>query len=276
VFGGATFSSFGVASPSTAPAVSISYLTPATATPGTAEIVFGTAQPLQTVSPPQTVTIVNSGGNPLQISGMTFTGSASPLATDAPEDFLIGSSTCFGPIAFEDSCQLTVRFAPQAAGLQTGTLQLLGNTGAGPTTIALSGTGGTLPQGPTGPAGGSGSQGAAGVSGSQGAAGAGGPIGPKGPTGRRGPRGETVVYECHARRDHGRYKDACFVRVSSVSKPLVSAMLMRDGVVYARTAGALAAGRQLVLKVTRSVPAGRYTLVLISKSATTRQALTVD
>jgi hypothetical protein len=270
VYGGATFSSFGAASLSTVPSVSITYLTPATATPGSPEIVFPATQPLQTVSPPQTVTITNTGGNPLQITGMTFTGSNPPLMSDAPEDFLIGSSTCLGQVAFEESCQLTVRFAPRVAGAQTGTLQLLGDMGAGPTVITLSGTGGTLPQGPTGPAG------ATGAAGAQGAAGTRGATGPAGPTGTQGPRGKTVFYECHPRRDHGKYKNACYVRVTSVSKPLVSALLTRNGAVYARAAGPLAAGRQLVLKVHRSVPAGRYTLVLVSKSGTTRQTIAVD
>jgi hypothetical protein len=300
VFGGATFSSFGAASISTVPSVSITYLTPATATPGSSEIVFPAAQPLQTVSAPQTVTLTNTGGNPLQITGMTFTGSNPPLASDAPEDFLIGSSTCLGQIAFEESCQLTVRFAPQATGAQTGTLQLLGNMGAGPITITLSGNGGTLPQGPPGPTGlegptgpigptgsvgptgepgatgATGAKGSAGEAGKDGANGATGSQGPAGPTGKQGLSGKTVVYECHPRREHGKYKNACFVRVPPVSKPLVSAMLTRDGVVYGRTAGVLATGRQLILKVSRSVSAGRYTLVLVSKSGTTKRTITVD
>jgi hypothetical protein len=296
VFGGATFSAFGVASPATSPSISISYLTPATATPGTAAIEFAATQPLQTVSAPQTLTITNMGGNPLQINGETFTGSASPLATDAPEDFLIGSSTCFAPVAFEESCQLTVRFAPQGSGAQTATLQILGNMGAGPTVVTLSGTGGTLPQGPTGatgaagsqgeagaagpqgPAGATGSQGPPGATGQSGAIGAPGPQGPVGPTGKQGPRGRAVVYECRPRREHGRFKNACFVRAAAVSHALASATLTRNGAVYARTApGALPAGQQLVLKVLRRVPAGKYTLALVSsKGAITRQTVAVD
>ncbi len=318
VYGGATFSSFGAASLSTAPSVSITYLTPSTATPGSSEVTFPATQPLQTVSPPQTVTLTNTGGNPLQITGMTFTGSNPPLLSDAPEDFLIGSSTCLGQIAYEASCELTVRFAPQATGAQTGTLELLGNMGAGPTVITLSGTGGTLPQGPagptgptgpagptgpegpTGPTGGTGPTGAigpigpggptgevgptgatgpkgtTGEAGKDGANGATGPQGPAGPAGKEGPRGKTVVYECHPRREHGKYKNACYVRVPPMSKSLTSALLTRHGAVYARATGALTAGRQLTLKVDRSVPAGRYTLVLVSKSGTTRQTIAVD
>jgi hypothetical protein len=141
------------------------------------------------VSAPQTVVIVNKGGNPLQINGATFAGSTSPLSTDAPEDFLIGSSTCYGPIVFEESCQLTVRFAPQNEGAQTGTLRILGNMGAGPTVVTLAGTGGALPQGATGPQGPQGVTGPQGSQGSQGSQGAAGSQGPQGQTGAGGPEG---------------------------------------------------------------------------------------
>ena len=203
VFGGATFSSFGAAALSTAPSVSITYPTPATATPNVSSITFPATQPQQTISAPQTITISNEGGNPLLITGTTFAGSTSPLVTDHPEDFLIGSSSCMGPVVFEASCQLTVRFAPQGEGTRTGTLQIASDAGAGPTVIALTGTGGTLPQGPTGatgptgPTGATGSQGPTGATGSQGATGASGAqgttgaTGPQGSTGEAGPQGAT-------------------------------------------------------------------------------------
>ncbi len=267
VFGGATFSSFGAASLVTPPSVSISYPSPATATPSASTITFAATQPLQTVSPPQTVTIANEGGNPLQISGATFAASTSPLATDHPEDFLIGSSSCLGPVVFEASCQLTVRFAPQGEGTRTATLQIASNAGAGPTVLAITGAGGTLPQGPTGPTGGQGPGGQIGPS---------GPPGPVGATGKQGPVGPTAVYMCHRRQGQGRYEIACFVRILSAPKSVVSATLTRGGVVYARTApGAITVGQQLVLKARRRVSAGRYTLILVSKSATTKQTITL-
>ncbi len=174
VFGGATFSSFGAASASTAPSVSITYPTPATATPDASAVTFPTTQPEQTVSTPQTITISNEGGNPLQISGTTFADSTSPVATDHPEDFLIGSSSCMGALVFEASCQLTVRFAPQGEGTRTATLQVASNAGAGPTVLALTGTGGTLPQSASGP------QGLTGEPGKNGGTGSSGPPGPVG------------------------------------------------------------------------------------------------
>ncbi|HXQ00478.1 MAG TPA: glycine-rich protein [Solirubrobacteraceae bacterium] len=306
VYGGASFSSFGAASTSTAPSVSITYLTPATATSDTSAVTFSATQPLQTVSAPQTIKITNTGGNPLQISGVTFADSTSPLSTDAPEDFLIGSSTCFGSIAYEESCQLTVRFVPQNEGTQTGTLQILGNMGAGPTVVDLTGTGGTLPQGPQGNTGATGPQGAAGVQGPQGTPGAQGakgevgaagqtgatgsqgpageagkpgatgPQGPAGPKGERGPRGLTATYVCHPRRRNGSYKEACFVSVRTPTGAASVARVQRDGVTYAiaTIAHAPSAGA-LLLKAERKVPAGRYTLVLLTKHGTSSETITI-
>lgn len=292
VFGGATFSSFGAAALSTAPEVSITYATPATATPDTAAITFPATQPSQTLSPPQTLTITNKGGNPLAISAATFSGSTPAAVTDHPEDFLIGSSSCLSPVVFEESCQLTVRFAPQGPGTRTGTLQILSNAGAGPTVVTLTGTGGTLPQGPVGEpgttgsagvAGATGPQGLAGAAGALGATGATGPSGPAGPQGSAGARGgvgatgkqgPAAVTVCHRRQLHGRFVKACFVRILSAHKSLVSATLTRQGVVYAR-AGSSGDGQQLELTPRRSVASGRYTLVLVSRSATTRQTILV-
>ncbi len=315
VYGGASFSSFGAASTSTAPSVSITYLTPATATPGSSAVTFSATQPLQTVSAPQTIKLTNTGGNPLQISGVTFADSTSPLSTDAPEDFLIGSSTCFGAIAYEESCEVTVRFAPQNEGAQTGTLQILGNMGAGPTVVQLSGTGGSLPQGPQGPQGSTGATGAqgaqgatgaqgpqgatgaqgstgatgaqgargeagaggqAGAAGPQGPAGAPGKQGPAGPRGERGPRGLTATYVCHPRRRHGSYKEACFVSIRTPPGAASSARVQRDGVTYASATIAGAAGeRALLLKAVRRVPAGRYTLVLSGRRGTSSETIAI-
>ena len=100
---------------STEPSVSITYATPATATPDSSTIAFPGTQPLSTVSAPQTVTLTNSGGNPLEIWSETFGDSNPALASDHPEDFLIDSSSCLGEVVFEGSCQLKVRFAPQGA-----------------------------------------------------------------------------------------------------------------------------------------------------------------
>jgi hypothetical protein len=264
----AASASFGLASLSTEPSVSITYATPATATPESSTIAFPGTQPLSTVSAPQTITLTNSGGNPLEIWSETFGDSSPALTSDHPEDFLIDSASCLGEVAFEGSCQLKVRFAPQGTGTRTATLQIAGDMGAGPTSIALTGTGGTLPQGPPGETGATGATGAKGVAGM---------TGPKGAKGVQGPRGLTATYVCHPRRRHGSYKEACFVSVRSASKSAVKASLERKGVVYAGgTFGGFAAtAGGLRLTASRKVLKGRYTLVLESKQGTSRETVTV-
>jgi hypothetical protein len=308
----ATSASFGLASLSTVPSVSIAYATPSTATPDSSTVTFPGTQPLSTVSAPQTITLTNSGGNPLAITGEIFTDSTPSLPSDHPEDFLVDSSNCLGAIAFEATCRLKIRFAPQSTGTSTATLEVSGNMGAGPASIALTGTGGTLPQGPQGEpgaAGAAGPQGAPGVegqtgttgqtgaTGSQGLAGETGktgdtgpqghigetgktgdtgPQGSAGPQGERGPRGLTATYVCHPRQRHGKYRQACFVSVRSASASVVSARLEHNGVVYARWAASHpASSGGLLMQASRRVVSGHYTLVLSSRRATVRETVTV-
>ncbi len=280
-----TSPSFGVSS--APPSVTITYATPATATPDTSAISFAGAQPLATVSSPQTITLTNTGGSPLMITGESFTDSNPPLAGDRPGDFLIDSSTCLGAISYEASCQLRVRFAPQETGTRTATLKIDGNIGAGPTEITLTGTGGNLPQGAQGEAGATGATGPAGPAGDTGASGGAGPVGTAGTAGTAGapgPRGErgagdlSARYVCHHRRRGGARRAACIVSVPSASKSAIAASLRRDGVVFARGSfhRPAASTGGLVLKASRKVPAGRYTLVLVSPAgALSRQTVTV-
>jgi hypothetical protein len=300
----ATYASFGLASTSTVPSVTISYATPATATPSISSVSFPGTQPLDTVSAPQTIKLKNEGGNPLALSAETFADSEPTVSTDDPEAFLIGSSSCMGAIAFEGSCEVTARFDPRSTGTSTATLQIAGNMGVGPTVVELSGTGGTLPEGPQGetgdqgttgaqgPTGAQGIQGVQGASGTQGtkgetgaagqngasgAQGAAGPQGPAGPKGERGPRGLTATYVCHPRRRNGSYKEACFVSLSTPAGAASTARLRRDGVTYASATFVHRPGSDtLVLKAARNVPAGHYTLVLSSKHGTSRETVTID
>ena len=138
--------------------------------------------PQGTLSGPLTLTVTNQGQQSLQITGLTFAGA------DAG-DFLIGSNGCLGSIAPEQSCQLTVSFAPQAQGSRTASLQIFSTDFANsPLQVPLTGTGGSLPQGPTGP---TGPQGPIGTTGPQGTQGETGPPGPIGTTGPQGTQGET-------------------------------------------------------------------------------------
>ncbi|MFZ1154306.1 MAG: choice-of-anchor D domain-containing protein, partial [Solirubrobacteraceae bacterium] len=285
----------------------ITYATPSTATPEATTVVFPGTQPLSTVSAPQTITLTNNGGNPLTIAAETFADSNPAVASDHPEDFMIDSSSCLAALAFEGTCQLKVRFAPQGTGARTATLQIAGNMGAGATVISLSGTGGTLPQGPqgepgaTGATGAQGAAGQTGITGAQGIAGqtgatgltgaAGetgkpgatgsqgvtGPQGATGPKGEQGPRGLTATYVCHPRQRHGKYVQACFVSLRSASKSAVKATLERKGIAYASGAfgGSAASAGGLLLRASRKVPAGRYTLVLTSKRGVSKQAVTI-
>ncbi len=250
----ASYASMGLASPTTAPSVSITFQTPATATPSVSSLAFGT-QPLQTVSAPRVLTLTNAGGSTLELRAESFAGSSPAVESDHPEDFLVGSSSCLGAIAFEESCEMTVRFDPQESGASTATLRIAGNMGEGPTVVALSGTGGTLPQGPKG---------------------ASGTSGPQGAEGPAGARGLTAHYTCHPRELHGRYKQACFVWFASGDRAATKASLERRGVVYARgTAGGSRGAGTMVLVATRRVPRGRYTLVLVSKRGTVRETIRV-
>ena len=111
-------------------------------------------QPQGTTSAPKAVTVTNDGEAPLRGAGTALTG----------EDFIVSANGCTGTVAPGASCTLAVRFAPTGPGARNGSLQVLGNAGS-QTTIALSGTGGALPQGPPGDDGATGPQGAAGAQG---------------------------------------------------------------------------------------------------------------
>ncbi len=297
---------FGLAAGSTTPGVTISYAAPATATPSTSSVTFPGTQPLSTVSAPQTVTLTNEGSNPLTIDAATFAGSEPALSSDHPEDFLLDTSGCLGALASQASCSVQVRFAPQGTGTRTATLKIAGNMGTGPTVIALTGTGGTLPQGepgPTGPpgqpgpsgpqgsqgtpgqngasgqTGATGAAGEAGQTGAQGPQGPAGAQGPAGPQGEQGPRGLTATYICHPRQGHGSYQQACFVTLHAppVTANAARVSLRRDGVTYAHGSlrGSSARGGILRLIASRRVPAGLYTLLVSSKLGVSTSAVKI-
>jgi Protein of unknown function (DUF1573) len=123
--------------PATAAAgVTITYAAP-TASESTTAIQFGT-QPEGTVGAEQTLTVTNSGSAPLVISGVMLGGTN-------PGDYLI-DDRCQQPMAAGTSCQVGVRFCPQARGARSATLTLLTNAPTAPAAVALSGTGGPPPK----------------------------------------------------------------------------------------------------------------------------------
>lgn len=91
-------------------------------------LTFG-SQPVSTRSSSQTVTVTNTGTDPLVISHITV-----------PDGFS-ETNDCGGSIASGGSCQIQVAFAPSAIGSQTGVLKLSANAPSGLSGVSLSGTG---------------------------------------------------------------------------------------------------------------------------------------
>ena len=182
--GGASYApggTTGLAAAGTAASVTITYMLPA-ASVSPQSLSFA-PQPQATLSPSQPVTVTNTGGSPLRVTGLTFTGSD-------PGDFVINSDDCRGAaIDPGTTCTVNVSFAPQAQGSRTATLNVKSNDPLTPATLALSGTGSQPAAGAQGPTGATGPQGPTGATGSQGSSGPAGPRGPTGATGPQGPKG---------------------------------------------------------------------------------------
>ena len=145
---------------------------------------FGT-QPLGTISPVKALTVTGTGEFPATVYGVGLAGTGF-------DDYSIVRQTCTAiPLKPGATCQVFVRFAPNASAASTAQL-FVTNDGADPVAAAtLSGTGGSFVVGPQGPQGAQGPQGPAGTNGTDGAAGAQGPAGPVGPTGPAGSPGAT-------------------------------------------------------------------------------------
>ena len=106
---------------------------PPTATPITPTPNFGPQQ-RGTASSPKTVTLRNTGNQPLQITRVILTG-------PAPDQFTIEDS-CSGKELPEDgSCNVGVRFQPTRNGPQNAVLRFETNDPRGPADVAVSGTG---------------------------------------------------------------------------------------------------------------------------------------
>lgn len=92
------------------------------------------SQNVGSTSPPQPVSVYNFGGSPLNVSGVSVSGSG-----------FAQTNNCPGTLAAGSSCTVNVTFTPSAAGAVTGTLTITDNSGnLGSTqTVALTGTGTT-------------------------------------------------------------------------------------------------------------------------------------
>ncbi|MGA2610109.1 MAG: choice-of-anchor D domain-containing protein [Terriglobia bacterium] len=86
-------------------------------------------QTVSTPSPPQTLTLTNTGA-----------GVLTPLTITTIGDFA-QTNTCAGSVAASGSCTISVTFTPTASGNRTGTLTLTDNASNSPQKVSLSGTG---------------------------------------------------------------------------------------------------------------------------------------
>ena len=89
-------------------------------------------QTLGTTSPPQSVTVTNSGNAELTISGVSASG-----------DFA-QTNTCSAPVAAGASCSINVTFTPTLIGTRTGAVSISDNAAGSPQTISLTGTGASV------------------------------------------------------------------------------------------------------------------------------------
>ena len=128
------------------------------------------------------VTVTNPGNARLRVTGVAVVGAD-------PDDFVVSGDGCTGVAVrgHGGTCTVRVRFAPSATGARAGVLRIAGDQAPARTDVALSGTGGALPEGPQGEPGPQGQPGTAGTQGPQGTAGT---QGPQGTAGTQGPQGE--------------------------------------------------------------------------------------
>ena len=116
---------------SAAPSLTITYALPAVSLSGMS-LSFG-SQAQGSAGPGQAVTVTNTGAAPLIVSGAQVSGAQAG-------DYLIADG-CQSPVAPGATCQIGVRFAPQATGASSAALTLISNAATAPGPIALSGTG---------------------------------------------------------------------------------------------------------------------------------------
>ena len=87
-----------------------------------------------TSSSQQTVTVMNTGGAPLNVSSVD-------LADSNPGQFSTGASTCNTPVAPSGTCTVKVAFSPTSTGDKTAELSFTTDAPGSPQMVALSGTG---------------------------------------------------------------------------------------------------------------------------------------
>jgi hypothetical protein len=209
----------------------------------------------QTVGQPsavQSLVLTNVGAQALTVSGAALD------AAGDPGDFAIIGDACAGrTLALKQSCTITARFTPNAAGPRQATIDLSDND---PTdgTIGLSGTGLAPSTGPTGPPGVS----AVTVV-----------TAPTGPEGASGNPHQIELVICrtvtHTTRLHGKTHTvtrqrctATLVAGTAFTATTEEATLVRHGVIYATGTARLT---RVTLHAGRLVRSGEYMLTLTRK-----------
>jgi hypothetical protein len=236
------------------------------ATPSPASLTFAT-RPVGTVSGSQAVTVVNEGWTDLVVDGFGLGGAN-------PDDFIVGGDTCGAAVQPSESCSVQVRFAPQAVGSRSATLETLGND-PGASDVTLSGDAGSLPPaGPPGSPGADGDDGAAGSAGAPGSPGAPGADGPPGADGAQGAPGRDATVTCRVKKaGKHRIKVTCTVTLAVADQATLRWRLRRAGRTVAR--GTVEARRyraKIGLDELSRLPEGRYSLRIEGR----RGAITID
>jgi FG-GAP-like repeat/FG-GAP repeat len=204
---------------------------------GPSSLAFG-SQPRTTISSPRSVTLDNSTDATLPVE-ITLSGNT--------DEMLISRNTCTDGIPANGSCSVGVRFAPSESGPRSATLAL-DPDGPQSMQVALTGTGGALPQGSAGPAGPTGR------------------TGPQGPTGRPGRDARVTCRVAKPRRGSRRTRVTCRVRLVATSAR-VPWRLTRGG--RTRASGVFRAGDGRATLRLRRLASGRYALRIAGRRVAT-------
>ncbi len=100
-----------------------------------ASLTFGT-QNTGTTSAAQSVTITNTGNQPVSISSIALTGTN-------PGDFAISANNCPTSLGVGAACSLSAAFSPTAVGTRSAAVTIADNASGSPQTVSLTGTGQT-------------------------------------------------------------------------------------------------------------------------------------
>jgi hypothetical protein len=92
------------------------------------------AEPIGVASPTESVTVTNTGGSSVNISGITVGGSSSGDFTE--------NDTCGSSLGAGANCTIVVLFTPTALGQRAATLSVADGASGSPQTVSLAGTGG--------------------------------------------------------------------------------------------------------------------------------------